>query len=321
MPSASRATLPPGASVRRLAQVRALAVGFLVLAPGAPHAAEPPVRTEEPRAYGHVVGDLIERRVHLALPAGQEIVPDSLPHRGRVDAWLELRDITLESHGDQATLQATYQLVNAPQKVTTIALPAFSLALRERARPEAATGALAVGDWPVTVAPLTPEFVLARAGLPDLQPDIEPEPAAATTLVARLALWGALLVVTLGAWAVQRHPQLAFWRRRAPFRQAWQDLRRLARRGPATAELQRQALARLHRAFEATAGCALFAEKLDPLYAARPGLRVVAPDIDAFFAASRRSFFAEAGAGPPAAGSLEACLALSRRLAQLEAGA
>ena len=294
---------------------------LLASAPAAPQAAEPAVRTEEPRAYGHVVGDLIERHVHLALPAGQEILPDSLPQRGRVDAWLELREITLESQQGQATLHATYQLVNAPQKVTTIVLPALSLSLRDRARPGAATGAVAVGDWPVTVAPLTPEFVLARAGLPDLQPDIEPEPAATAPLLARLALWSLLLMATLLAWAVQRHPQLAFWRRRAPFRQAWQDLRRLARRGPVTVALQRQALARVHRAFEATAGCALFAEKLDPLYAARPGLRAMAPEIEAFFAASRHSFFAvadSASATPPE--PLDRWVVLCHRLARVEAG-
>lgn len=307
--------------MRALVRVRALALAISILAPahGAPQAAEPPVRTEEPRAYGHVVGDLIQRRVHLALPAGQEIVPDSLPQRGRVGAWLELRDITLERHGSQATLQATYQLINAPQKVTTLALPAFSLALRERARPAAAVGALAVGEWPVTVAPLTPEFVLARAGLPELQPDITPAPADTTALALRLALWAALLAAMLLAWGVQRHPQWAFWRRHAPFRQAWQDLRRLARRGPVTADLQRQALARVHRAFEAAAGCALFADKLGPLYAARPGLRVLAPEIEAFFAASRRSFFA--GAGEGAVEPLDRWVHLCHRLAQLEAAA
>lgn len=301
-----------------LAPAPALAIGILALAAAASRAAEPPLRTEEPRAYGHVVGDLIERRVHLALPDGQEIVPESLPQRGRVDAWLELRDLTLESHAGQATLQATYQLINAPQKVTTIALPALSLALRERAHPGAAAGSVSVGEWPVTVAPLTPEFVLARAGLPDLQPDIEPAPAGTAALRARLALWAVLLAATLAAWGLQRHPQWAFWRRRAPFRQAWLDLRRLARRNPATADLQRQALARVHRAFEAAAGCALFAEKLEPLYAARPGLRALAPEIDAFFAASRHRFFAPAGEGP--AEPLDHWVALCHRLARLEAG-
>lgn len=303
--------------IHRLLNAAVLALAA-ALAPAVCGAAGPLVHTDEPRPYGHVVGDLVERRVHLTLPDAQEIVPDSLPQRGRVDAWLELRDLSLETHSGQTTLRATYQLINAPQKVTTIALPAFSLALRERAHPEAAATLVAVGEWPLTVAPLTPEFVLARAGLTDLQPDIEPEPAATAALRARLALCAALLAATLAAWGLQRHPQWAFWRRRAPFRHAWQDLRRLARRGPATADLQRQALARLHRAFEATAGCALFAAKLEPLYAARPGLRALAPEIDEFFAASRHSFFALADEGP--AEPLDRWVALCHRLALWEAG-
>ena len=77
----------------------------------------------------------------------------------------------------------------------------------------------------------------------------------------------------------------------------------------------------MHRAFEATVGCALFAGKLEPLYAARPGLRAMAPEIEDFFAASRRSFFAVAEPAPATLPEpLDRWVALCHRLARLEGG-
>lgn len=286
------------------------------------------VRTEEPRAYGYVVGDVIERRAHIALPTGQHIAADALPRRGRVDTWLELHHIALQAEPGGAELHLVYQLINAPPKLTTIELPPLELALRDPAHPEAKPAAVSIDAWPVTVAPLTPEYVLSRAGLADVQPDIQPRPEPTGWLWARVALWSSLLAACLLAWAVQRHPQLAFWRRHAPFRLAWRDLRHMARRGAAGPELQRRALERMHRAFDAAAGCAVFAQRLEPLYAAQPALRAAAADIDAFFAASRRSFFAAAASpavgaatGTPDRAALDTVLALCRRLAQLEAQA
>jgi mxaA protein len=299
-------------------------------APMAAQAAAPDVqvRTEEPRAYGYVVGDVIERRAHIALPPGQHIAGDALPRRGRVDAWLELRHIALQPRPGGAELHLVYQLINAPPKLTTIELPPLDLVLRDPARPEARPAAVSIDAWPVTVAPLTPEHVLSRAGLADVQPDIQPLPEPTGWLWARMALWSSLLAGCLFAWAVQRHPQLAFWRRHAPFRLAWLDLRRLQRRGAAGPEVERRALERMHRAFDAAAGCAVFAQRLEPLYAAQPALRAAANDIDAFFAASRSSFFAAASSptagaatGTPDRAAVDAVLALCRRLARLEAQA
>lgn len=294
------------------------------------------LRVEEPRAYGYVIGDLVERRVSWDLPAGGSLPADALPRPGRVNNWLELREAHVENQGARAELLLTYQVINAPDKVTTTALPALRLNAAPVAGAASAASATAsattaansapidIGPWPITVSPITPEFVLARAGLEALQPDVQPQPQPLRPIVGRLSMWCLLLLVAGWLLAARREPRLAFWRRKAPFRDALADLRRLSRgRGATGEDRYREGLTRLHQAFDATAGRALFAQRLEPLFTARPGLRPLASEVEAFYAESRRVFFAAEPAQvgvnhPPSA--LPSLTALCRRLAQLEAG-
>jgi mxaA protein len=278
-------------------------------APADESAGHPPVsvRTLEPRPYGHVVGDLIERSIDIALPAGADLRDEGLPRPGRIDNWFEVRRVQRLRQAGGVQLQITYQVVNSPRAVATAELPAMVLQLT--AGPSAAVPA-----WPVHLSALTPTTALARAGLDELQADIAPERAALAPIAARLALWGALLAALAFALALRRFPHWAVWRRRAPFRAAMIDVRRLARSGGAPAA--RLALARLHAAFNAAAGQAVFAERLDVLYAARPTLRAMQSDIDAFFAQSRSEFFAQRQDQPVTIAEL---VALSERLARCEA--
>jgi mxaA protein len=261
-----------------------------------------PLRIDEPPAWGHTVGDVLQRRVHLA--PGQQLAPDALPKPHRVDTWFELREARLQGGGSTRQVVLDYQLINAPQKVSTLALPALALPL---AGPEKAR--LDLPEWPVSASPLTAEVVLSRAGLPTQQADIAPQAPSRRPVALRLGLWSALALLAAAVLLLRRHPEWAVWRRHAPFRDALRDLRRLPQdqAGPAACQ-------RLHRAFDQAAGAALFGPGLQAWLAQRPGLAPLAPQIESFFAGTQRGFF-EAGAPLPPAAEV---LALCRRLAQAE---
>lgn len=334
--------------LRRLVAVAMLAGPCVAARAAAPDPADAVVRTDEPRAYGHAVGDVIERLVDLDVPAGRRIADDAWPRPGRVDAWFELRDSARLERSAGWTLRLRYQLINAPRKVATLALPPLRLALLD-AQGAPTKETLDVPEWPVSASPLTAEVVLSRAGLDVMQPDIAPAPEPVVPIAWRLALWSALAALALAALALRRWPRLAFWRRDAPFRDALADLARLARearRAPADAHARGAACRRLHAAFDRSAGCALFAQKLDALYTRRPQFAPLAGEIEAFYAASRRAFFAAPvtagdagplaaapgapdsmapstapGAAAPATPAVDDLVALCRRLARLEAQA
>lgn len=297
----------------------AIAVCCSVQAQSAPADAVPPIGIEEPRPYGYVVGDILDRRIRL--PADAVPAVAALPKPGRIDAWLELRSAELQTRAAGAELHLRYQIVNSPTKVLTIALPALRLT------PAAGGAPAEIAPWPITVAPITPPFVLARAGLDAMQPDVQPLREPLQPIALRLMLWLGLLVPVTWVLAARRWPQMAFWRRDAPFRDALADLRRIAaRERPASPQQYRDALARMHRAFDGAAGRALFADRLAPLYASRPALRDAEAAVQAFYAESRRVFFGGGDvqvdgqpAGADSAAGLQSLVALCRRLAQLEA--
>lgn len=284
-----------------------------LLAAAAPAAAQVTVHARQPRPYGYVVGDLLTQRFTLQVAPPYRLDPASLPRQGRVGVWFERRAVALQeplAPGGALQLDVTYQVVNAPTEVQTLTLPAAAL------RFSGPAGAVeeALPEWPVTVSPITPETVLARAGLDTLQPDRPPPLADPRPLERRLAvsLAGA---GAIGGWLLLRllgSPLLASGRR--PFAVACRELRRQARHR----EAPEAALRSLHRAFDRTAGHTVFGDQLDAFFARHPAFAAAEQDIRRFYAASRARFFG-GGEAAPADIDLRRLAARCRRI-EREAG-
>ena len=251
------------------------------------------VEVLNPRPFGYVIGDVIEQRIVLTMPAAHQLQPDALPKPGRVDLWLERRAIRVAANttaaGRRNDIVIEYQVVNAPTEVTTIALPPLSLPLRSAD----ATAEETVAEWPVTVAPLTPQYVLARAGLEEMRPDLPPPAVATSTYATRLMLYAIALALIGGYFAACRFGLPFAPGSRRPFARACADLRRLARQ-PAGRDTYRAGLRRIHRAFDETAGQTMFAEQLPAFFQCRPHFEPLAVDAGRFFGESQQEVF---GAG------------------------
>ncbi len=244
-------------------------------------AAEPPVaaRTVQPRAFGHVLGDVVTQRVRLA-HAGRELEPAALPPADRVGLWLERRTPRVERDADGGRwLAIDYQLINSPRAPTSTALPPLTLATT-------AGVALAVPAWPLSIGPLTPTDA---SELPALQLDrpVAPRPTAVLQRQVQFAL--AALALVVGAW-------LAWWgwrqwreSRRLPFARACTRLRRLEPADPA-------AWLALHEAINQSAGRVVHAASLPRLFDEAPQWRPLQAEFERFFAASNARFFGDASA-------------------------
>ena len=274
------------------------AVLALVLAAG--HAFATEATVEQPRSFGHVLGDVLTQRVLLADP-GQSL---KLPPAARIGLWLERRAPRIETDGQgRRWLAIDYQLVNAPRALTAIDLPALTLA-------SDAGPALTLPAWPVSIGPLTPEQPFGQGDLQALRPD---RPVAALPvahlqrqLKQALAALLAVLLVWLGWWAWRN------WReaQQLPFAHAWRALQGMA--DPASPEAWRV----LHRALNQSAGRVVHGASLPQLLAAAPWLRPLQPRLEDFFRESTQRFFVEgAGTAPQAAYPLKP---LSRALRNAE---
>lgn len=255
---------------------------------------------EQPRSFGHVLGDLLVQRVLLARD-GRSAEPTALPAADRVNLYLDRRAARIEQdEGGRRWLVIEYQVVNAPRALTAVSMPALSVAT--------AAGPLQVAAWPISVGPLTPATTFDQGALQPLRPDrpVLPQPTEGLErqLKGTLAALAGLLLAW-GVWWAWRNAREAH---RLPFARAWQQLRRV---DPASAEAWRV----LHHALNDTAGRVVHGRTLPALLAEAPHLQPLAPQLEAFYRHSEQRFFA-AAAGVAAADLSLRELALALREAE-----
>lgn len=257
---------------------------------GVGFAAEIEIVPHNPRPFGYVVGDTVNRELTIHVNSGYVLDEKNLPKPGRLGAWLELRSIDLHetrvSRGRQYSVKLTYQFPNSPTEVKMVELPAHKFGFIGNDKSIDATAS----EWPITLAPITPEEVLARDGLEALRPDIRPAGADTKPLRQRLLGYGSALAVILLYWAYRYFgiPYLA--KNRRPFTRAYRDLNRLDQQDHAFS----RAVERVHVALNETAGKSLFMENIDQFLASRGADEDLKNLTRQFFELSRDEFF---GAG------------------------
>lgn len=244
----------------------------------APAVAATPATVEQPRAFGHVLGDVLTQRVRLQ-HAGRPVEVTTPPAADRVGLWLERRPARVETDAEgRRWLALDYQVVNAPRTLTTLSLPALTIATR-------GGPPLALPAWPISVGPLTPPEVVGQGALLPLRPD-RPVDAAPTAAIERrftgaLIALGSVLLAWLAWWGGRN------WResRRLPFARGWRELRRVDAASP-------EAWLSLHRAVNASAGRVVHGASLSRWLDERPHLRPLQAQLEGFYRHSSERFFA-----------------------------
>ena len=252
-------------------------------------AAEVDITARNPRPFGYVVGDTLVQELILTVPGVQTLDEKQLPKPARLNAWLELRSVnitkTSRGSGKVYRVQLLYQFPNAPIEVRMVELPAQRFVFFKADKLTEAKST----EWPVTIGPITPEEVLARDGLEAMRPDVMPQVIDTAGFRHRLIAYGIALAALILFWCYRHFgiPYLSAQRR--PFTRAYRDLDRLAKRSPPTAFPQ--AMERLHRALNETAGRSLFVENIEQFLAHRPIQSGLATMTRQFFRLSRDEFF------------------------------
>ncbi|MDP9969694.1 mxaA protein [Variovorax paradoxus] len=275
--------------------------------PATPAAAATTAATiEQPRSFGHVLGDVLTQRVLLE-HHGRPIEPGALPTAARIDLWLERRPSRIETDAQgKRWLAVEYQVINAPRSLAAISLPALTIATHSGP-------ALALPAWPVSIGPLAPAEAFGQGDLQPLRPD-RPVAALATYPIEQHLKFSllALLAVLLAwlAWWAWRNMREA---QQLPFAHAWRELKRID--DPASPEAWRV----LHRALNRSAGRVVHGASLPQLLADAPYLRPLQPRLEDFYREStRRFFFAESTAAPAEAQAAYPLKPLCRALRNAE---
>ena len=273
----------------------------------------PSARSDEPRAYGYQIGDLVTRRIALHVPSGLTLDPQSLPRAGQRGRALELQRVVLRNSlaGVPESLQLDYQVFLAPREARVLEMPPIELRFDGHGAPQT----LRIDAWPVTVAPLVPVEAPNREGLGELRPDREPPLVDTQAARWRLAIEAGAIVLLL-AYLAQVYLVLPWAaQRRRPFGRAWKRLQALPAQ-PDAAQ-RRAAFEAVHAALNEAAGEVVFEAGVDRFVARMPRYAPLRAELQRFYADSRAEFFAGAG---DAAG-LARLRALCRQARDLERGA
>jgi len=274
----------------RLALIAALVAG------GAASEADDAVPLVEPppRAFGHVLGDVLVQRLNLDAERLTPALAASVPE-GRIGPWFERLPARIaEGTGGRRVLEIAYQVVNVPEAPRATVLPGLVLGGElgsEASRAESGlpdAGAVTIEPWPLVIGPLVP-IDASGAGTPPLQPDrrlppVDEAPYRTRRNLAALAL-GTTLVLWLGWWTWRGRRE----RVRLPFAEA---AYRIGALPSPTRDEDPAAWRALHAALNRAAGRTAGPVALDALLARHPWLGASRERLEAFYAASADRFFA-----------------------------
>ena len=275
--------------------MRCLVVAFMILASVAAADAQVlSVKLVTPRLFGYFVGDRIPVEVDVLVAKDVDLVPASLPQPGPLNSWLEVIDSRVEEEGTPGNgklyrVYVDYQNFYPALDSRSLDVPGFALSFTSGGKTVTADAP----SWSFLISPLREVQPPAKASGADyMQPDARPRRISLyRSFVAALSL----LICCLAAFALLAY-HLAWWpfnaRPRRPFTSAARRIRQLldTRRDDGG---YRDALLTLHRAIDATAGHAVFAEDLPEFLDQAPAFSPLKEDFDHFFRSSRQAFFAD----------------------------
>jgi len=249
------------------------------------------IRTIEPaRDVGYTVGDVITRTAILEAPKNLTLFDTSIPivgnekkKRGKGNG-IELKEVKFDKHTgvttNRYTLQLTYQVFTRSVTSRPAALPPEFVKFGGK---EEKSFEVRIPSWSFRISPLAVYgSVVVEKDMSGFQ-----GPLLLDATQHKQMLWGLLGVLAAALLGLLYVLGTSTWlpRMGGPFARAFRDLKKL----PDTAEGLSQAVARLHQAFNMTAGSSVF--NIAAFIELKPGFAPVGGDINRFFALSRTVFF------------------------------
>lgn len=268
------------------------------------------ISVQNPTSYAGIqIGDVLTRKMKLAVAASDELDNSNLPLKGLQRNGVELRQLQIDSQAEGGrkvyTLVFDYQVFASSGKPVQLQLPAEHLAFKSGARVE-------LPSWRFwLVAQLPDQLRQAKQSvIPQYRPaQLNTEtPLRGLVLSLLLALIGALVLLYRNAdWTLL--PLV-----KGHFARAYRKLKKL----PATAEGNKQAALIVQHALNQRFGQQMLEKHIPEFVAQQPGFKPLEQEIHAFFARSNAVLYS--GQVTDAAGYLQQCKVFTRQLRDSERG-
>lgn len=252
------------------------------------------VYINEPRPFGHFIGDIVTRHIVVELEPGEVAVdPASIPRKGPVAYWLDLRDVSVDDktdNGGRLSLGLEYQGFYSALQPKILEIPGFKLRVRS-------VGGSARN---VSVPPARVMFSPLREIVPETKPDnpadeMRPD-ASAAALPERAyrikALLAAVAVCLAGLLLAHRYSVFPFRTRRGrPFTRAARQIGWDIAEEDIDDDRYRELLLVIHRAIDETAGRRVLPTDLNEIATNFAAIDENRDHVEDFFNVSKVAFF------------------------------
>ncbi len=239
---------------------------------------------ETPRPFAYVIGDEIQQSIEIEVRKGLQLQYSSLPAKGKLNRWLELKNIKV-SHSDgkkgiRYHINLRYQIFYAPLEVKMLTLPGFTLQFRQGVN----VVEQKVPDWYFTIAPIRELSLRKQDGREYMRPDAQ-LPLYETQVEKMLMLAGLIMVMISALYLAWLHGYVGQYGRHNIFGRAMKKLRRIDNSNPG-------ALFKImHDALNSLNGEVLFKHQLQNFYHRHAGFRQLNDELEWFFEVSNRFYF------------------------------
>jgi hypothetical protein len=248
------------------------------------------------RDNGYTLGDSIAMHAEFNLAKGLVFDPNSVPLKGPVNNWLDLRDVTMiesknSDDNSHISIDFTWQIFGTVEHAQTLKIPAINQQTLPHYESEKAGDnnkpiAITIPAQGFHLSPVLPPSVTEnkhRPHAPPLRFDTR-----TPLIIGLLCLGLSLLCGILWLWLMDK---IVWWPRNpGPITQL---SRQLSKAGVAQQpNLSFADLLSIHKALASSAGQSLYPNTVDNLFERAPYLSADKPTITQFFNVSWQSFFA-----------------------------
>lgn len=268
------------------------------------------------RDFGVVVGDQIEHRYIIEVPAEFELSPDSLPSKGNLNYWLKLlsvnaKEIETKNGLKKYQLDSVFQTFYAPLDVRVLSTPEMDITFHAGDKQQQ----ISLPAWQFSMSPLKETAPVSsktgESARPFMKPDLPIIKIDTQKLTLIAYLLGSAVVIMAFIWLVLSGKVFSF--ARSPFQLAIKQIKKLnAKQDKANVN---QAIYEVHQAFNGVAKQAVFSHQIDTFIVTFPEFSRYKQQIVEFYDLSMNVLYGETQAKPA---HFQQLLSLCRTMAKAE---
>ena len=246
------------------------------------------VETTEPRQFGYVLGDKIERVFVVESAKKVQLNREKLK-LGRIDTWfsvVNLRDSGVSSNKPKFSL--TYQVINVPEVPSMVEIASRTIDVIADGKPKA----IQVPKLLVTIAPLTPRLVSNMDGLENIQPDEDVGMISSINTENRLQLYFLILILPFSLLIYCWMPWDRFFKNKnLPFNKGRREVLVLLKLKQD--DFEEKSLRIFHNALNKTFKKTIFVEEVREACKTVPSYFPLIDELEYFLRCSQKYFYSE----------------------------